>query len=58
MYDGKEARTVSMKGNGDFRSKESIKHLLEADIVVTNPPFSLFREHIAQLIKYDKIKGE
>jgi len=40
--------------NGDFRSPESIEILKEADIVVTNPPFSLFREFIAQLIEYDK----
>jgi len=39
---------------GDFRSNASIKTLKEADIVVTNPPFSLFREYVAQLIKYDK----
>lgn len=41
-------------GNGDFRSDESIKLLKQADIVVTNPPFSLFREYIAQLINYNK----
>lgn len=40
--------------NGDFRSKACIKLLKEADIVVTNPPFSLFREYIAQLMKYEK----
>lgn len=40
--------------DGDFRSKECIELLKEADIVVTNPPFSLFREYVAQLIKYDK----
>ena len=44
----------SLHGNGDFRSKECIELLKEADIVVTNPPFSLFREYIAQLIEYDK----
>ena len=44
----------SLKGNGDFRSKECIEILKQADIVVTNPPFSLFREYITQLIKYDK----
>ena len=44
----------SLKGNGDFRSKECIELLKQADIVVTNPPFSLFREYIAQLMKYDK----
>lgn len=43
-----------LEGNGDFRSDECIKLLKEADIVVTNPPFSLFREYIAQLFKYDK----
>jgi len=42
------------KGDGDFRSAECIELLKEADIVVTNPPFSLFREYVAQLIKYDK----
>src|SRR3990167_4112287 len=40
--------------NGDFRSQECIDLLKEADIVVTNPPFSLFREYVAQLIEYDK----
>ena len=43
-----------LEGDGDFRSKECIAFLEEADIVVTNPPFSLFREYVAQLIKYDK----
>lgn len=43
-----------LKGNGDFRSKESIDLLSQADIVVTNPPFSLFREYVAQLIEHDK----
>ena len=43
-----------LKGNGDFRSEECIKLLKEADIVVTNPPFSLFREYMAQLVKYEK----
>jgi hypothetical protein len=42
------------KGDGDFRSKESIKLLKQADIVVTNPPFSLFRAYVEQLVKYDK----
>ncbi len=41
-------------GDGDFRSPECIELLKEADIVVTNPPFSLFREYVAQLMKYDK----
>lgn len=41
-------------GDGDFRSDESIELLKQADIVVTNPPFSLFREYLAQLVEYDK----
>ena len=40
--------------NGDFRSDECIESLKEADIIVTNPPFSLFREYLSQLVKYDK----
>lgn len=46
---------VYFHGDGDFRSLESIRLLKQADIVVTNPPFSLFREYVAQLIKYDKM---
>lgn len=42
------------KGNGDFRSMESIELLKQSDVVVTNPPFSLFREHIAQIMEYEK----
>lgn len=42
------------QGDGDFRSKECIELLKQADIVVTNPPFSLFREYVAQLIEYEK----
>jgi len=43
-----------LEGNGDFRSQECIDLLKQADIVVTNPPFSLFREYLAQLVKYNK----
>ncbi len=43
-----------LKQNGDFRSPECIEILKKSDIVVTNPPFSLFREYIAQLMKYNK----
>lgn len=43
-----------LQGDGDFRSKECIELLKEADIVVTNPPFSLFREYVAQLIEHGK----
>lgn len=52
--DAEEIGVKPLKGDGDFRSKECIELLKEADIVVTNPPFSLFREYVAQLMKYDK----
>lgn len=52
--DAEEIGIMPLKGNGDFRSKESISLLTQADIVVTNPPFSLFREYVAQLIEHDK----
>ncbi len=42
------------KGDGDFRSAESIELLEQADVVVTNPPFSLFRQYVAQLMEYRK----
>ncbi len=45
---------TKMIGTGDFRSEECIELLKEADIVVTNPPFSLFREYVAQLFEYGK----
>jgi hypothetical protein len=43
-----------LEGDGDFRSEESIELLKQADIVVTNPPFSLFREYVSQLVEYEK----
>jgi hypothetical protein len=49
-----EEFVTEMIGTGDFRSEESIELLKEADIVVTNPPFSLFREYVAQLVEHDK----
>jgi len=52
--DTDEVEIHELKGDGDFRSQECIELLKQADIVCTNPPFSLFREYIAQLIKYDK----
>lgn len=52
--DPEEIETIPLKSDGDFRSKESIELLEQADIVVTNPPFSLFREYVAQLIEHDK----
>ena len=52
-YDGNVETTGKLQ-NGDFRKEESIELLKTADIVITNPPFSLFREYVAQLIKYKK----
>jgi len=52
--DKNEIKDGKLKGDGDFRSKECINLLRQADIIVTNPPFSLFREYIAQLMKYKK----
>lgn len=49
-----DKNVLSTLETGDFRSKECIELLKEADIVVTNPPFSLFREYIAQLMEYEK----
>lgn len=56
IYDGDEDNVDirPLKGDGDFRSRECIELLKQADIVVTNPPFSLFREYVAQLMEYDK----
>lgn len=49
-----DTKKTPLKQNGDFRSPECIEILKEADIVVTNPPFSLFREYVTQLIEYNK----
>lgn len=49
-----EIEVKEFAGDGDFRSSESIELMKQADIVVTNPPFSLFREYVAQLMEYDK----
>jgi len=49
-----EASPIYFKGDGDFRSRESVELLKQADVVVTNPPFSLFREFVAQLVRYGK----
>lgn len=59
-YTGKESDLDKMEvtyfdGDGDFRNVESIELLKQADVVVTNPPFSLFREYVAQLINYNKL---
>ena len=62
-YDGEfeenipDLQTVGVryfKGDGDFRNQECIELLKQADIVSTNPPFSLFREYVEQLMEYDK----
>ena len=52
--DPEEIGIKRLKGDGDFRSQETIELLKQADIVVTNPPFSLFREYVAQLVEYEK----
>lgn len=54
IMDEDEVTAVPMQTNGDFRSPECIAYLQEADIVCTNPPFSLFREYVKQLMDYDK----
>jgi len=53
LRNGKNVMT-RLEGNGDFRSEESIELLKQSDIVVTNPPFSLFREFVKQLVEHDK----
>ena len=52
--DPKEIGTFQLGSDGDFRSQECIKIIKQADIICTNPPFSLFREYIRQLIEYNK----
>ena len=54
LLKSKKRGVKKLKGDGDFRSEECIEYLKEADIVVTNPPFSLFREYVAQLMTYNK----
>lgn len=55
-FENCEVKTVktNLSGNGDFRSDECIRLLKKSDIVITNPPFSLFREYIALLLKFNK----
>ena len=53
-YDGKKTKKTSLEGTGDFRSDECREILKHSDIVVTNPPFSLFREFVDHLIKHRK----
>ena len=52
--DAEEIGVTRLKCDGDFRSAEAIELLKQADIVVTNPPFSLFREYLAQLIEFER----
>jgi hypothetical protein len=52
--DPEEIGIKHLNSDGDFRSKECIELLKQSDVVVTNPPFSLFREYVAQLVEYDK----
>ena len=54
FIDNKDIVKTPLIGNGDFRSQECIDILKESDIVCTNPPFSLFREYVAQLMEYNK----
>jgi len=54
LYKKDQNKIIRLEGNGDFRSEECIELLKESDIVVTNPPFSLFREYVGQLIEYKK----
>lgn len=54
LFRSKENVLKKLKGDGDFRSPECLKLLDEADIVVTNPPFSLFREYVATLMEHKK----
>ena len=53
-YDGERVVKSELDENGDFRSPECVELLKESDIVVTNPPFSIFREFVALLMKYEK----
>ena len=54
LLQSKKSGVKKLQGDGDFRSEECIEYLKQADIVVTNPPFSLFREYVAQLVQYEK----
>lgn len=54
IYDGKDIVKTKLKGDGDFRSDECLEILKTSDVVITNPPFSLFREFIDVLIENNK----
>lgn len=55
-YEGSQEtmKVTQFKGDGDFRSSECVELLRQSDIVVTNPPFSLFRQFVSQIVRYDK----
>lgn len=52
--DETEIQTIQLQGNGGYETEECITFLKEADVVVTNPPFSLFRDYVKQLMDYNK----
>ena len=54
IYDGKTEISSPLKGNGSFNSEECLEYLKQADVVVTNPPFSLFRDFVDTMMHYDK----
>ena len=54
ILEKEDIKYTKLQGDGDFRSNECIALLKQADVVVTNPPFSLFRDYVAQLIEYNK----
>ena len=54
LLKSKKRGVKKLKGDGDFRSEECIEYLNQADIVITNPPFSLFREYINFLVEHQK----
>ena len=54
MYDGNNELIIQLNGHGDFRDEECRSLLKDADVVVTNPPFSLFREFIVLMMKFNK----
>lgn len=53
-YDGENETVIQLQGNGGYETEECIAFLKEADVVVTNPPFSLFRDYVKQLMDYNK----
>ena len=54
-YDGENETVIQLQGNGGYETDECIAFLKEADVVVTNPPFSLFRDYVKQLMDYNKM---